>query len=589
MKRKDMDPKFQWDFTHIYPDKAAWEAAMGSAERAVEGLAALPGTLKASKEGLKRGLDAAYDALLKIELPYIYASLHKSADGGDPEHQRMDARAMMLMVKASAALAFLNPEILSIPEGDLNDWMSEEDMAVYRFIVADIDRSRAHTLDEERERMLALLGEAAQTPSEAYSMLTNVNMKLPLVHDEQGNEVQLTAGNFGVFRESRDRKVREEAFRAMFGAYRQYGDTFAALYGGQVKLDNYYAHVKGYFSACEGALDGGNVPVSVYDSLIEAVHESLPAMKKYLRLRKRVLGLDKIDVFDLYAPMVEDVDFPVPFENVKALVKGATAPLGQEYQALLDRAFAENWMDVYENEGKRSGAFSMGVFGVHPYVLLNYTDTLDDAFTVAHELGHAMHSFFSDRTQPYPLHDYRIMVAEVASTVNEVLLTKYLLKTETDKKRRAYVLNHFLEGFRTTLFRQTLFAEFERKVHEMAAAGTPLTADTLNKVYHDLVALYYDGADVDEAIDAEWSFIPHFYRGFYVYQYATGFSSAVAIADSILSTGDASGYLKFLTTGGSDYPLNELQIAGVDLTKPDTVKNALKVFADTVDEMEKLL
>ena len=589
MKRKDMDPKFQWDFTHIYPDKAAWEAAMGSAERAVEGLAALPGTLKASKEGLKRGLDAAYDALLKIELPYIYASLHKSADGGDPEHQAMEARAMMLMVKASAALAFLNPEILSIPEGDLNDWMSEEDMAVYRFIVADIDRSRAHTLDEERERMLALLGEAAQTPSEAYSMLTNVNMKLPLVHDEQGNEVQLTAGNFGVFRESRDRKVREEAFRAMFGAYRQYGDTFAALYGGQVKLDNYYAHVKGYSSACEGALDGGNVPVSVYDSLIEAVHESLPAMKKYLRLRKRVLGLDKIDVFDLYAPMVEDVDFPVPFENVKALVKGATAPLGQEYQALLDRAFAENWMDVYENEGKRSGAFSMGVFGVHPYVLLNYTDTLDDAFTVAHELGHAMHSFFSDRTQPYPLHDYRIMVAEVASTVNEVLLTKYLLKTETDKKRRAYVLNHFLEGFRTTLFRQTLFAEFERKVHEMAAAGTPLTADTLNKVYHDLVALYYDGADVDEAIDAEWSFIPHFYRGFYVYQYATGFSSAVAIADSILSTGDASGYLKFLTTGGSDYPLNELKIAGVDLTKPDTVKNALKVFADTVDEMEKLL
>ena len=420
-------------------------------------------------------------------------------------------------------------------------------------------------------------------------MLTNVTMKLPLVRDEQGQEIQLTQGNFGVFRESRERRVREGAFRAMFGAYRQFGDTFAALYGGAVKLDNYFAQVRGYASACEAALDGGNVPVSVYDSLIEAVHERLPAMKKYLKLRQRVLGLEKIDIFDLYTPMVEDVDFPVPFENVKELVKGATKPLGEEYGQLLDRAFAEHWMDVYENEGKGSGAFSMGVFGVHPYVLLNYTNTLDDAFTVAHELGHSMHSFFSDRTQPYPLHDYRIMVAEVASTVNEVLLTKYLLKTEKDPKRRAYVLNHFLEGFRTTLFRQTLFAEFERKAHELAAAGTPLTASTLNQVYHDLVALYYDGAEIDPDIDPEWSYIPHFYRGFYVYQYATGFSSAVAIADRILTTGDASGYLKFLTTGGSDYPLNELKIAGVDLTKPDTVKNALKVFAETVDELEKLL
>ncbi len=563
MKRKEMDPKYQWDFTHIYPDKAAWEAAMAEAEAAVAGLAALPGTLKVSKEGLKKGLDAAYAAMEKVELPFIYANLHKCADGSEPENQNMDARAMTLLVKGMSMLAFMNPEILSIPESDLAAWMAEDDMAVYRFIVADITRGRAHILDEARERMLAMLGDAAQTPSNAYSMLTNVNMKLPLVHDEQGNQVQLTQGNFGVFRESRDRKVREEAFRAMFGAYRQFGDTFAALYGGAVKMDNFQATVRGYASACEAALDGGNVPVSVYDSLIEAVHESLPAMKKYLKLRQRALGLEKIDVFDLYTPMVEDVDFPVPFADVKALVKGATEPLGQEYGQLLDRAFAENWMDVYENEGKRSGAFSMGVFGVHPYVLLNYTDTLDDAFTVAHELGHSMHSFFSDRTQPYPLHDYKIMVAEVASTVNEVLLTKYLLKTETDPKRRAYVLNHFLEGFRTTLFRQT--------------------------VYHDLVALYYDGAGIDPDIDPEWSYIPHFYRGFYVYQYATGFSSAVAIADRILATGDASGYLKFLTTGGSDYPLNELKIAGVDLTKPDTVKNALKVFSDTVDELEKLL
>jgi len=437
--------------------------------------------------------------------------------------------------------------------------------------------------------MLAMLGDAAQTPSNAYGMLTNVNMKLPLVHDEQGNEVQLTQGDFGVFRESRDRKVREEAFRAMFGAYRQFGDTFAALYGGAVKMDNFQATVRGYSSACEAALDGGNVPVSVYDSLIEAVHESLPAMKKYLKLRQRVLGLEKIDIFDLYTPMVEDVDFPVPFENVKELVKGATRPLGEEYGQLLDRAFAEHWMDVYENEGKRSGAFSMGVFGVHPYVLLNYTNTLDDAFTVAHELGHSMHSFFSDRAQDYANHDYSIFVAEVASTVNEVLLTRYLLSVETDRARRAMLLNHFLEGFRTTIFRQTLFAEFERQAHALYQQGTPLTAEAMNGLFHDLNAKYYEGCEINDFCDVEWARIPHFYTAFYVYQYATGFSSAVAIADHILKTGDASDYLKFLTTGSSDYPIEELKLAGVDLTKPDAIRDALRAFADTLKELKALL
>ena len=301
------------------------------------------------------------------------------------------------------------------------------------------------------------------------------------------------------------------------------------------------------------------------------------------------LKLEKIDVFDLYVPIVEDVDYPIAFEDAKELVKKATLPLGEEYQKLLDRAFAERWVDVYENDGKQSGAFSCGVFGVHPYVLMNFAGTLNDAFTLAHELGHSMHSWFSDTTQDYVNHDYRIMVAEVASTVNEVLLTKYLLKTETDEKRRAYILNHFLESFRTTLYRQTLFAEFERKAHDLYAAGQPLTATSLNKVYHDLEATYYDGIGIDADIDPEWSYIPHFYRAFYVYQYATGFSSAVAIAEHILTTGDASGYLKFLTTGGSDYPLEELKIAGVDLTKPDTVRSALRVFDETIDELAKIL
>lgn len=589
MKRSEMDPRFQWDFTHIYPDKAHWEAAMTEAEKAVESLSALPGTLGQSKDAMKKGLEQLADASQKVEIPYIYAMLHRAADGSEPAYQEMEARGMSLAVKANAATSFLDPEILAIPKEQLDAWMAQEDMAVYRHMVEDISRGRAHTLSADKEKMLAMLGEAADTPSSAYEMLTNVNMVFPKIHNEAGEEVQLNSGNFGVYRESRSRAVREEAFRAMFGTYRKYGDTFAALYGGQIKFDTFFANVRGYGSSIEAYLDGGNVPVSVYDSLIEAVHESLPAMKEYLALRKKALKLDKLDIFDLYVPMVEDVDYPVPFENVKELVKNATKPLGEEYQQLLDRAFAENWMDVYENQGKRGGAFSCGVYGVHPYVLLNYTDTLDDAFTVAHELGHSMHSFFSSREQEFVNHSYRIMVAEVASTVNEVLMTMYLLKTETDKKRRAYILNHFLEGFRTTLFRQTLFAEFERKAHELHAAGTPLTSQTLNKIYHDLVALYYEGAEIDEEIDTEWSFIPHFYTPFYVYQYATGFSSAVAIARHILETGDASEYLRFLSTGGSDYPLNELKIAGIDLTKPDTVKSALEVFANTVKEFEALL
>lgn len=589
MKRSEMDPRFQWDFTHIYPDKAHWEAAMTEAEKAVEALSALHGTLGQSKDALKKGLEQLADASQKVEIPYIYAMLHRAADGSEPAYQEMEARGMSLAVKANAATSFLDPEILAIPKEQLDAWMAQEDMAVYRHMVEDISRGRAHTLSADKEKMLAMLGEAADTPSSAYEMLTNVNMVFPKIHNEAGEEVQLTSGNFGVYRESRSRAVREEAFRAMFGTYRKYGDTFAALYGGQIKFDTFFANVRGYGSSIEAYLDGGNVPVSVYDSLIEAVHESLPAMKEYLALRKKALKLDKLDIFDLYVPMVEDVDYPVPFENVKELVKNATKPLGEEYQQLLDRAFAENWMDVYENQGKRGGAFSCGVYGVHPYVLLNYTNTLDDAFTVAHELGHSMHSFFSSRAQEFVNHSYRIMVAEVASTVNEVLMTMYLLKTETDKKRRAYILNHFLEGFRTTLFRQTLFAEFERKAHELHAAGTPLTSQTLNKIYHDLVALYYEGAEIDEEIDTEWSFIPHFYTPFYVYQYATGFSSAVAIARHILETGDASEYLRFLSTGGSDYPLNELKIAGIDLTKPDTVKSALEVFANTVKEFEALL
>ena len=448
---------------------------------------------------------------------------------------------------------------------------------------------RPYSLPKEQEKMLAQLADAAGAPDEAFTMLESVDMTFPDITGEDGKPASLSHGTYGLYRDSRNRAVRKEAFETYHGEFQRYINTIAAMYSGQVKLDEYYANVRGYKNALEKSLFGNNVPVAVYDSLVEAVHGGLPIMERYLKLRKKTLKLDALHMYDLYCPMVDEVSYDIDFEDCKALVKKALAPLGEDYAKLLDKAYREQWMDVYENKGKTTGAFSCGVFGVHPYVLLNYTRSLEDAFTMAHELGHAMHSYYSAANNSFANHDYRLLVAEVASTVNEVLLTKYLLKTETDPKRRAYLLNHLLESFRTTVFRQTLFAEFERDAHEMYRNGEPLTAELLSRRYHELNELYYKGAVVDPLQDAEWARIPHFYSAYYVYQYATGFCSAVAIADGIYETGDPSGYLKFLTTGGSDYPLEELKIAGVDLTKPQVVQRALKVFESTLDELEALL
>ena len=467
--------------------------------------------------------------------------------------------------------------------------MADPALKTYRHALEDTDRMRKYTLDRHSEEMLAMLSDAAGGTSDAFKMLESVDMTFPEIKDGNGETVTLTHGNFGVFRESGDARVRKESFEAYFGEFKRYINTFAAMYAGSVKMDNYYTRVRGYDSSCERALFADNAPVSVYDKLIEAVHSGLPTMRRYLELRRRVLGLKELNMYDLYCPIVADVDMKIPYADAQKLVKEATKPLGEEYGKLLDRAFSERWIDVYENKGKTTGAYSCGVYGAHPYVLLNYSDKLDDAFTLAHELGHSMHSWFSDTTQDFANHDYRIMVAEVASTVNEVLLSKYLLQTETDPKKRAYILNHFLEGFRTTVFRQTLFAEFERQAHDAEMNGTPLTAETLNGIYRKLNELYYAGAVINELQDIEWARIPHFYNAFYVYKYATGFSSAVAIADRILNHNGAADYLRFLSTGGSDYPLEELKIAGVDLTKPDAVAGALKEFDNALTELENLL
>lgn len=587
--RKDMDPRFQWKLTDIFPSQEAWEAAYKQAEQAVEALSALPGTLKTSKESLKAGLDQIYGAIEPVSLLYVYASLYKSGDNGDPAAQTLEGRAMNLYVRLSTAISFVDPEILSIPEETLRQWIADPLLAEYRHILEDTDRMRGHTLSAAEEKLLSQLSDAAETPDGVFTMLNSVDMTFPDVTGEDGTPQTLTHGTYGLFRESKVQSVRKEAFEVYHREFQRYINTFAAMYAGQVKLDTYFADVRGYGSAVEKSLFANNVPLSVYDSLVTAIHGGLPTMRRYLELRKKALGLPTLHMYDLYCPMVEDVKYDIDYEASKALVKKALEPLGADYQKLLDKAYSESWMDVYENKGKTTGAFSCGVHGVHPYVLLNFTNSLEDVFTMAHELGHAMHSYLSSQHNSFANHDYRLLVAEVASTVNEVLLTKYLLKTETDKKRRAYLLNHLLESFRTTVFRQTLFAEFERTAHEMYQKGEPLTAESLSKLYHDLNALYYAGAEVDPLQDVEWARIPHFYSAFYVYQYATGFCSAVAIADSIYETGDPGNYLKFLTTGGSDYPLEELKIAGVDLTKPDVVDRALRVFDETLTELTALL
>lgn len=587
--REQMNPEYMWDFSHIFATKQDWEAACDDTDKAIDLIPPLQGTLGDSAESLKKAMLLLSEVEEKAMLCYLYAMLIKTTDGGNPEYQAMEARTMGLLVKLQSAAAFISPEIVAIPEDKFNAFINEKGMEDLVFQLKKTVKAREHTLDAEKELMLAKLADIAQTPENAFGMLNNVDIQLPTIKDEEGNEVQLTNGNFGVYRESTARSVREAAFNGYFGTYKKYENTIAELYAGSVKLDCYFADIRGYKDARAASLFNNDVPDSVYDSLIEAVHNSLPYMKKYLSLRKKALGLEKIDMFDLYTPMVDDVDFKMPFEQGKKLVKEALKPLGEEYGKLLDMAYENNWMDVYENKGKRSGAFSCGVYGVHPYVLLNYTDTLDDAFTLAHELGHAMHSYKSSEAQSFLNHNYSILVAEVASTVNEVLLTLHLLKTETDKKRRAYILNHFLESFRTTLYRQTLFAEFERETHRMHAEGQPLTAQSFSELYYSLISKYYEGAEINEIMANEWSYIPHFYSAFYVYQYATGFSSAVAIAKRIVETGDASGYLKFLTTGGSDYPIEELKIAGVDLTKPETVSNALELFSSTIDELSALM
>lgn len=587
--RREQDPKFQWRLSDLYEDTGAWERALQEAQAQVAAIEAHRGRLGESADTLLAVLRSRSAAERQLVRAYTYAHLHKDTDNGNATYQGMTDRAMQAMVAAQAALSFIEPEILEIAPETLRAWAQEPRFQNFRFYLEDLDRQRAHLLSAAEERILAMAEDPLSGADNAFTMLSDVDLDFGTVVDAQGQEVKLTHSTYGLLLESPDRRVRRDAFRNLYKAYRSVKNTIAATYAASVKADVFRARVRGYAGSLEAALDGNNVPVAVYEQLIEAVHEKLPALQKYLALRKRQLGLDQLEMYDLYTPIVPECSMPMTYEEAKVLVKEALKPLGERYGRLLDEAYENHWIDVYESAGKTSGAFSWGVYGVHPFVLLNHQDNVDHAFTLAHELGHAMHSYHSNEKQPYETADYKIMVAEVASTVNETLMMQYLLGRETDPVRRAYLINQQLESYRTTCFRQTMFAEFELKAHRMAENGEPLTVESLSRVYRELNELYYAGVVVDDDIASEWMRIPHFYNAFYVYQYATGICTATALARDILEHGGAPRYLDFLSSGGSDYPIRLLQNAGVDLTDKASIASALEVFERGVDELEQLL
>lgn len=587
--RQEQDPKLQWRLSDLYENTAAWERALQEAQAQIAAIEAYRGRLGESADTLLTVLRNRSAAERQLVQAYTYAHLHKDTDNGNATYQGMTDRAMQAMVAAQAALSFIEPEILEIAPETLRAWAQEPRFQNFRFYLEDLDRQRAHLLSAAEERILAMAEDPLSGADNAFTMLSDVDLDFGTVVDAQGQEVKLTHSTYGLLLESPDRRVRRDAFRNLYKAYRSVKNTIAATYAASVKADVFRARVRGYAGSLEAALDGNNVPVAVYEQLIEAVHEKLPALQKYLALRKRQLKLDQLEMYDLYTPIVPECSMPMTYEEAKALVKEALKPLGERYGRLLDEAYENHWIDVYESAGKTSGAFSWGVYGVHPFVLLNHQDNVDHAFTLAHELGHAMHSYHSNEKQPYETADYRIMVAEVASTVNETLMMQYLLGHETDPVKRAYLINQQLESYRTTCFRQTMFAEFELKAHRMAENGEPLTVESLSRVYRELNELYYAGVIVDDDIASEWMRIPHFYNAFYVYQYATGICTATALARDILEHGGAPRYLDFLSSGGSDYPIRLLQNAGVDLTDKASIASALEVFEQGVDELEQLL
>jgi oligoendopeptidase F len=593
-KRSAVPDDLKWDLTTIYPSDEAWEKDFQRVKALIPKVTAYQGKLGESGKMLLEAFAVRDEASQILGKLYVYANMRLHEDTRVATYQALSDRAETLSNELSAASSFMTPEILSIQPEKLQGFIKDtKGLELYKFKLDELNRRRPHIRSAEVESLLAQANDVCGTSDRVYEQFTTADMKLPQVEDKDGNMIQMTQGNYGArFLDSRDRAERQRGFEAMLGTYQKYRNTFGALYAAQVKSDIFNARSRNYQSSIEAALDSINVPVAVYSTLIETVHQNLPKLHRYLELRKRALGVSDLRMYDLYVPIVKDVDYKIEYDEAVETILKALQPLGKEYVDALRQGFKSRWVDVMENEGKRSGAYSWGSYGTNPFMLMNWQDTMDSMFTLAHEAGHAMHSFFTRRTQPYPYGNYTLFVAEVASTCNEALLRHHLLETVSAKAIRALVINDALEGFRTTLYRQALFAEFERDAHARAEAGEALTPELLCKIFRALNDKYYGPVvAVDDLIEIEWARIPHFYSPFYVYQYSTGISVATALAHQITAEGEPAikRYLRFLSSGSSDYSINLLRDAGVDLSTPKPIQQALDTFEKYLDEFEKVL
>ena len=591
--RSVTDPAFRWKINNLVGSDSEWKESYLSMRDSISDIVAHKTAFTQSAGQMLACLNHRDTISQKADQLYVYAVMKMHEDSTDAKYQGMASQAESIIVKLTSAMSFIEPAILALDEDVLYGYLRKEPkLAVYTHYIEDLLRQKDHVLSPEMEELLANVREIGMAADNIFNMLTDADMKFDKVHDETGAEIDLTHGRYGRLMESRDRKVRREAFETLYAAYISHKNTLAATYGASVKKDVFYSRSRKYGSSMEASLIRDNIPAQVYMNLIQAVNENLPHMQRYIKLRKRALNLPDLHMYDIYTPIVPDVNTKCEYKEAKDTVLKAVSVLGEDYEETVNRAYADGWIDVYENKGKRSGAYSWGAYGCHPYILLNYDNKIEDMFTLAHELGHAMHSFYTWQTQPYIYSDYSIFLAEVASTVNETLLTAYLRKTVTDKPMLAYLLNHYLEQFRATVFRQTMFAEFEMQTHKMEEEGEPLTTESLNGLYRGLNEKYY-GADMiyDQQIDYEWSRIPHFYNPFYVFQYATGFSAAAAFSRHILEQGEpaVNAFKEFLRSGSSDYPIKILRNAGVDMESPAPVHEAMQLFGELVSEMEKLI
>ncbi|MHB1044067.1 MAG: oligoendopeptidase F [Eubacteriales bacterium] len=590
--RPEIPEKYKWRLEDIYASDGLWEKDYQKTMDMLKEVEYYQGKLGHSAATLLSGLELQYRLQEVNEKIFAYARMRRDEDNTNPTYQALTDRAGSLDTLVQTAVSFYVPEIIALPPETLKQFrLEEKGLALYGFALDELLRQKPHTLSGPEERVIAQAGEVTQAPSNIFRMINNADITFPPIQDEKGREIEVTHGRYLQLMESQHRKVRQSAFTSLYSSFRKLKNTLAATLSSSVRRDVFYARVRNFPSALQAALFPDNIPPEVYENLIKTVRGGLGAMYRYMSLRKKLLGVNELHMYDIYAPLVKDIEWKIPYQEAEEMVREGLKPLGGSYGEIMDRGLSGDWVDIYENKGKTSGAYSWGPYGVHPYILLNYQDNLNNVFTLAHEMGHSMHSLYSFKEQPYVYAHYTIFTAEVASTVNESLLMEYLIKTEKDRNKKLYLINHYLEQIRGTVFRQTMFAEFEKIIHDKIEAGEALTPDLLCQVYHQLNVDYY-GPEmvVDGDIDLEWARIPHFYTGFYVYKYATGFSAATAITRLILHEGRPAvdRYLKFLKCGGSDYPLNLLKTAGVNMAEPQPVQEALDLFSRLTDQMEAL-